>query len=86
MCRFPAAALDVRARAQASEVKTTEVKDVTRVDRIGAHSHVRGLGLDDALEPRAQSQARRAAPARVSVVLRGGGRAWLSCAHGCARV
>jgi len=33
-----------------------EVKDVTRIDRIGAHSHIRGLGLDDALEPRGISQ------------------------------
>ena len=30
----------------------TEVKDITRVERIGAHSHIRGLGLDDTLEPR----------------------------------
>lgn len=33
-----------------------EVKDLTRIERIGAHSHVRGLGLDDALEARAVSQ------------------------------
>ena len=25
-----------------------EVKDITRIERIGAHSHIRGLGLDDA--------------------------------------
>ncbi len=37
-------------------VRMTEVKDVTRIERIGAHSHIRGLGLDDALEPRAISQ------------------------------
>ncbi|TFJ81410.1 hypothetical protein NSK_007371 [Nannochloropsis salina CCMP1776] len=43
-------------------------KDLTRIERIGAHSHIRGLGLDDALEPREVSQgmvgqtgARRAA-------------------------
>uniref|UniRef100_A0A4W3GCM0 RuvB-like helicase n=1 Tax=Callorhinchus milii TaxID=7868 RepID=A0A4W3GCM0_CALMI len=39
----------------ASRVTTTkvpEVRDVTRIERIGAHSHIRGLGLDDALEPR----------------------------------
>merc|ERR1712159_762618 len=30
----------------------TEVKDLTRIERIGAHSHIRGLGLDDALEAR----------------------------------
>lgn len=38
------------------------------MERIGAHSHIRGLGLDDALEPRdvsqgmvGQAEARRAA-------------------------
>lgn len=30
----------------------TEVRELTRLERIGAHSHIRGLGLDDALEPR----------------------------------
>lgn len=45
-----------------------EVREVTRLERIGAHSHVRGLGLNDDLEPRQVSQgmvgqlaARRAA-------------------------
>ena len=45
-----------------------EVRELTRLERIGAHSHIRGLGLDDALEPRDISQgmvgqqaARRAA-------------------------
>ena len=33
-----------------------QVKDITRIERIGAHSHIRGLGLDDALEARAVSQ------------------------------
>ena len=33
-----------------------EVRDVTRIERIGAHSHIRGLGLDDTLEPRQSSQ------------------------------
>ena len=28
------------------------VRELTRLERIGAHSHIRGLGLDDALEPR----------------------------------
>jgi DNA helicase TIP49 (TBP-interacting protein) len=49
-------------------VKINEVKDLTRIERIGAHSHIRGLGLDDALEARKVSQgmvgqtsARRAA-------------------------
>jgi hypothetical protein len=49
-------------------VKVAEVKDLTRIERIGAHSHIRGLGLDDALEARhvsqgmvGQEKARRAA-------------------------
>jgi RuvB-like protein 2 len=33
-----------------------EVKDLTRIERIGAHSHIRGLGLDDSLEARPTSQ------------------------------
>eukprot|EP00002_Diphylleia_rotans_P027146 TRINITY_DN5431_c0_g1_i1.p1 TRINITY_DN5431_c0_g1~~TRINITY_DN5431_c0_g1_i1.p1 ORF type:complete len:469 (+),score=113.29 TRINITY_DN5431_c0_g1_i1:117-1523(+) len=36
--------------------RVQEVKDLTRIERIGAHSHVRGLGLDDTLEARAVSQ------------------------------
>ena len=40
-----------------TEVRMSEeVKDLTRIERIGAHSHIRGLGLDDALEARAISQ------------------------------
>ncbi|KAJ1505733.1 RuvB-like 2 [Coelomomyces lativittatus] len=31
-------------------------RDIAKVERIGAHSHIRGLGLDDALEPRTTSQ------------------------------
>jgi len=42
--------------AAAQPVKMQEVKDITRIERIGAHSHIRGLGLDDALEARAVSQ------------------------------
>lgn len=48
--------------------KIAEVRDVHRLERIGAHSHIRGLGLDDALDARMVSQgmvgqnaARRAA-------------------------
>jgi RuvB-like protein 2 len=50
------------------EPKIAEVKDVHRIERIGAHSHIRGLGLDDSLDARMISQgmvgqkdARRAA-------------------------
>lgn len=55
-----------------------EVRDVTRIERIGAHSHIRGLGLDDVLEARAVSQgmvgqkdARRAAGIVVNMVREG---------------
>ncbi|KAJ8299532.1 hypothetical protein KUTeg_023592 [Tegillarca granosa] len=36
--------------------KVQEIREVTRIERIGAHSHIRGLGLDDALEARNVSQ------------------------------
>lgn len=36
--------------------KIKQVKDLTKVERIGAHSHIRGLGLDDSLNPRSSSQ------------------------------
>ena len=36
--------------------KVSDVKDVTRIERIGAHSHIRGRGLDDSLEARNISQ------------------------------
>lgn len=39
-----------------AELKLSEVRDLTRIERIGAHSHIRGLGLDSALEPRAVSE------------------------------
>ena len=58
--------------------KVAEVKDVTRIERIGAHSHIRGLGLDDALEPRqvsqgmvGQAEARRAAGIILNMIKEG---------------
>jgi len=55
-----------------------EVRDVTRIERIGAHSHIRGLGLDDALEPRnvsqgmvGQQQARKAAGIVLKMIQEG---------------
>jgi len=47
---------------------TKEVRDIGRIERIGAHSHIRGLGLDDALEPREISQvtSRRPSAPRVT--------------------
>jgi RuvB-like protein 2 len=48
-------------------ITAKEVRDITRIERIGAHSHIRGLGLDDALEPRNVSQGMVGqAPARRS--------------------
>ncbi len=38
------------------KLKSSEVRELTRLERIGAHSHIRGLGLDDSLEPRDISQ------------------------------
>mmetsp|Transcript_23918 Transcript_23918/g.49844 ORF Transcript_23918/g.49844 Transcript_23918/m.49844 type:complete len:484 (+) Transcript_23918:36-1487(+) len=50
-----------------NSTSTAEVRELTRLERIGAHSHIRGLGLDDSLEPRdvsmgmvGQQAARRA--------------------------
>ncbi|XP_014681840.1 PREDICTED: ruvB-like 2 [Priapulus caudatus] len=40
----------------ADTTKVPEVREITRIERIGAHSHIRGLGLDDALEARQVSQ------------------------------
>jgi len=55
--------------------KIAEVRDVHRLERIGAHSHIRGLGLDDALDARMISQgmvgqngARRAAGIILSMI------------------
>lgn len=47
---------------------SVSVRELTRLERIGAHSHIRGLGLDDSLDPRragshgmvGQAKARRA--------------------------
>merc|ERR1711981_890571 len=56
----------------------TEIKDLTRIERIGAHSHIRGLGLDDALEARQVSQgmvgqcsARKAAGVILQMIRQG---------------
>merc|ERR1719424_2254350 len=60
------------------EPRITDVKDVHRLERIGAHSHIRGLGLDDALDARMVSQgmvgqngARRAAGVILSMIQEG---------------
>lgn len=58
--------------------KVPEVRDITRMERIGAHSHIRGLGLDDALEARnvsqgmvGQKKARRAAGVIMHMIKEG---------------
>lgn len=55
-----------------------DVKDLTRIERIGAHSHIRGLGLDDALEARkvsqgmvGQNRARKAAGVILQMIKEG---------------
>eukprot|EP00873_Tetraselmis_striata_P025482 jgi/Tetstr1/445746/TSEL_033394.t1 len=63
----------------AGDVKVSaEVKDLTRIERIGAHSHIRGLGLDDALEARnvsqgmvGQTRARKAAGVILQMIKEG---------------
>ena len=42
--------------AASAVAKVAEVREITRIERIGAHSHIRGLGLDDTLDPRPISQ------------------------------
>ena len=61
-----------------TDLEKIEIRDVTRIERIGAHSHIRGLGLDDVLEARTVSQgmvgqkeARRAAGIVVQMVREG---------------
>ncbi|KAL7636506.1 UNVERIFIED_CONTAM: hypothetical protein RMT77_013281 [Armadillidium vulgare] len=55
-----------------------EERDITRIERIGAHSHIRGLGLNDELTPKHTSQgmvgqikARRAAGVVHSMIKEG---------------
>lgn len=38
------------------ESKISEIKEIVKIERIDAHSHIRGLGLDDSLQPRNISQ------------------------------
>jgi RuvB-like protein 2 len=62
-----------------SEVKVhSDNKDNTQIERIGAHSHIRGLGLDDSLEARmvsegmvGQCDARRAAGVIIRMIQQG---------------
>ncbi|KAF9266594.1 DNA helicase [Marasmius fiardii PR-910] len=65
---------------------TSDLRDITKMERIGVHSHIQGLGLDDRLEPRANSQgmvgqakARKAAGMILKMVQEGriAGRAML---------
>lgn len=58
--------------------KVTEVREFSRIERIGTHSHIRGLGLDDVLDPRDVSQgmvgqqsARRAAGVVLEMIREG---------------
>ena len=42
----------IKFKNNAANSGTTTVRELTRLERIGDHSHIRGLGLDDAIEPR----------------------------------
>ncbi len=66
------------ANMAATTTRFQDVTERTRVERIGAHSHIRGLGLDDALNPTAgshglvgQVEARRAAGVIVKMIQAG---------------
>lgn len=68
----------VATMAAVAAAKVQEVREITRIERIGAHSHIRGLGLDDCLEPRNVSQgmvgqltARRAAGVVLEMIKEG---------------
>ncbi|WWC65218.1 RuvB-like helicase 2 [Kwoniella dejecticola CBS 10117] len=59
-------------------LQSSSIRDVTKMERIGAHSHIHGLGLDSNLEPRANSQgmigqgkARKAAGVILKMVQEG---------------
>ncbi|KAN0061942.1 RuvB-like protein 2 [Thecaphora frezii] len=61
-----------------AQISTTSENTIQTLERIGAHSHVKGLGLDDQLEPRPNSQgmvgqraARKAAGVIVKMVQEG---------------
>jgi len=64
--------------ASSTAVAAAEHHDMTRLERIGTHSHIRGLGLDDALDARKESQgmvgqvkARKAAGIVVKMISEG---------------
>ncbi|KAL5988260.1 RuvB-like 2 [Asimina triloba] len=61
-----------------AELKLSESRDLTRIERIGAHSHIRGLGLDSSLNPRSvsegmvgQTSARKAAGLILHMIQQG---------------
>ncbi|KAF8414319.1 hypothetical protein HHK36_002320 [Tetracentron sinense] len=61
-----------------AELKLSESRDLTRIERIGAHSHIRGLGLDSGLEARGvsegmvgQAPARKAAGVILQMIKEG---------------
>lgn len=63
---------------QTATPKVAEVKDVTRIERVGAHSHIRGLGINESLEARqramgmvGQQEARKAAGIILEMIREG---------------
>ena len=63
----------------AGEVKgNAAIRDRTRIVRVGAHSLIRGLGLDEALEARAVSQG-MVGQTKARKVRGAGAVAWAPC-------
>ncbi|PVZ97325.1 hypothetical protein BB558_006698 [Smittium angustum] len=59
-------------------ISTAKIRDITKLERSGAHSHIRGLGLDDKLEPQpnlqgmvGQLKARKAAGVILKMIKKG---------------
>ncbi|PVU96955.1 hypothetical protein BB561_000868 [Smittium simulii] len=59
-------------------ISTSQVRDITRLERSGTHSHIKGLGLNEKLEPRSNSQgmvgqlrARKAAGVILKMIQKG---------------
>ena len=93
----PCGSSTISTNAQAMSVKlsvdaaagggTVSVRELTRLERIGAHSHIRGLGLDDSLEPRrggsqgmvGQHRARRAVGVVSRMISEGKVRSFSPC-------
>ncbi|WAR52563.1 hypothetical protein PtB15_1B1006 [Puccinia triticina] len=75
---FPLYIVGRQEMALSTIATSTEVRDIVKLERIGAHSHIRGLGLDERLEPKPNAQgmvgqikARKAAGVILKMVQQG---------------